>query len=169
MSNQAGNCFKFLCPFQKVRTLPVVYLSILVLKCWSWFGCVRLHTYYLPWLSVMNISRHVYRYVYCKPTQKLNPLSITYYGTQAFLSSLHYYFYAWDASIQGNSISTQLCPSTLVYKFNFQLLSFTVRPWDARFLWNGKTRVAQNSCNLSYLIRQRQENQKNMQLKVFIT
>ena len=97
-------------------------LSILVLKCWSWFGCVRLHTYYLPWLSVMNISRHVY---VLQANPKPNPLSITY-GTQAFLSSLHYYFYAWDASIQGTSISTQLCSSTLACKFNFQLLSFKI-------------------------------------------
>ena len=37
------------------------------------------------------------------------------------------------------------------------------------FLGNGKTRVAQNSCNLSYLIRQSQEHQKNVQLKVFTT
>jgi hypothetical protein len=36
----------------------------------------------------------------------------------------------------------------------------TVRPWDARFLGNGKTRVAQKLCKLSYLIRQRQEHQK---------
>ena len=34
---------------------------------------------------------------------------------------------------------------------------------------NGKTCVAQNSCNLSYLIRQRQEHQKTLQLKVFTT
>jgi hypothetical protein len=33
----------------------------------------------------------------------------------------------------------------------------TVRPWGARFLVNGKTRGAQNLCNLSYLIRQRQD------------
>ena len=45
----------------------------------------------------------------------------------------------------------------------------TVRHWDEFFGGNGKTRVAQNSCNLSYLIRQRQEHQKNMQLKVFTT
>ena len=36
----------------------------------------------------------------------------------------------------------------------------TVRPWDARFGGNGKTHVSQNSCNLSYLIRQRQDHQK---------
>ena len=29
---------------------------------------------------------------------------------------------------------------------------FRVRPWDARFLGNGKTRVAQNSCNLIELL-----------------
>ena len=45
----------------------------------------------------------------------------------------------------------------------------TVRPWDARFLGNGKIRVAQNSCNLSYLIRQLQEHEKIVQLKVFTT
>ena len=45
----------------------------------------------------------------------------------------------------------------------------TVRPWDARFWGNGKTRVAQNSCNLTYLIKQRQEHQKTVQLKVFTT
>ena len=39
-------------------------------------------------------------------------------------------------------------------------LTTTVRPWDARFLGNGKSRVAQNSCNLSYLIRQRQDHPK---------
>ena len=33
----------------------------------------------------------------------------------------------------------------------------------------GKDRVTQNSCNLSYLIRQRQDNQKTVQLKVFTT
>ena len=37
------------------------------------------------------------------------------------------------------------------------------------FLGNGKTRVAQNSCNLSYLIRQRQDHQKTVLLKVFTT
>ena len=34
----------------------------------------------------------------------------------------------------------------------------TVKPWDAHCLGNRKTRVVQNSCNLSYLIRQ--EHQK---------
>ena len=38
----------------------------------------------------------------------------------------------------------------------------TVRPWDARFLGYGKTHVAQNLCNLSYLIRQSQKHQKTM-------
>ena len=41
------------------------------------------------------------------------------------------------------------------------------RPWDARSLGNGKTCVAQNVCNLSYLIRQRQDHQKNVQLFIF--
>ena len=49
------------------------------------------------------------------------------------------------------------------------LKSGTVRPWDARFLGTGKTCVAQNLCNLSYLIRQRQEIQKTVQHKVFTT
>ena len=31
---------------------------------------------------------------------------------------------------------------------------------------NGKIRVSQNSCNLSYLVRQRQDHQKTVQLKV---
>ena len=43
--------------------------------------------------------------------------SWTVSSTQAFLSSMHYYFYAWDASIQGTFIST---PPTLTSKFNFQ-------------------------------------------------
>ena len=34
---------------------------------------------------------------------------------------------------------------------------------------NEKTRVTQNLCNLSYLIRQRQDHQKTVQLKVFTT
>ena len=38
--------------------------------------------------------------------------------------------------------------------FGHVLISNTLRPWNARFLGNGKTRVAQNLCNLSYLIRQ---------------
>ena len=42
-----------------------------------------------------------------------------------------------------------------------------LRPWDARFWGNGKSRVAQNSCNLRYLIRRRQEHHKAVQLKVF--
>ena len=46
----------------------------------------------------------------------------------------------------------------------------TVRPSDARFLGNGNTGVAQNSCNLSYLIGQRQKHKKKtVQLKVFTT
>ena len=47
------------------------------------------------------------------------------------------------------------------------LLLITVRPWDARFLGNGKTCVAQNLCNLSYLIRGRKNYQKIEQVKVF--
>ena len=46
---------------------------------------------------------------------------------------------------------------------------YTVSPWDAHFWGNGKTLVAQNLCNLSYLIRQRQEHQITVQLKVFST
>ena len=38
----------------------------------------------------------------------------------------------------------------------------TVGPWDARFLGNGKTCEAQNSCNLSHLIKQRQKHQKTV-------
>ena len=34
--------------------------------------------------------------------------------------------------------------------------------WDARFLVNGKIGVAQNSCNLIYLIRQTQDHQKKL-------
>ena len=55
---------------------------------------------------------------------------------------------------------------SLAWSTQFQIV---VRPWDARFLGNQKTRVAQNSCNLSYLIRQRQGHQKTVQLKVFTT
>ena len=49
------------------------------------------------------------------------------------------------------------------------LLPITVTPWDARFWGNEKTRVAQNSCNLSCLIRQRQDHEKTVQLMVFTT
>ena len=45
----------------------------------------------------------------------------------------------------------------------------TVRPWDARFLGQGKIGVAQNSCNFCYLIDGGQDHQKNVQLKVFNT
>ena len=45
-------------------------------------------------------------------------------------------------------------------KENLPSQLITVRPWDAHFLGNGKTCVAQISCNLSYLIRQRQDHQK---------
>ena len=46
---------------------------------------------------------------------------------------------------------------------------FSVRPWDACFWGNGEICVTQSSCNLSYLIRQRQDHQKTILLKVFIT
>ena len=36
----------------------------------------------------------------------------------------------------------------------------TVRPWDVGFSKKGKTCVAQNSFNLSFLIRNRQDHQK---------
>ena len=40
-------------------------------------------------------------------------------------------------------------------QFNLMKIESTVRAGDAHFLGNGKTCVAQHSCNLSYLIRQR--------------
>ena len=46
-------------------------------------------------------------------------------------------------------------------KYVCRLIKDTVRPWDARFLGNGKTRVAQNLCNLSYLIRKKARASKN--------
>ena len=39
------------------------------------------------------------------------------------------------------------------YIYNKNKIQNTVRPWDALFLGPEKMRVAQNSCNLSYLIR----------------
>ena len=47
---------------------------------------------------------------------------------------------------------------------NFLFVSSAVRSWDAHIWGNGKTVVAKNSCNLSYLIKQRQDHQKTVQL-----
>ena len=54
--------------------------------------------------------------------------------------------------------SFKKCFSDVIHKWkspkteaNLFHLLHTVRPWDARFGGYGKTRVAQNSCNLSYL------------------
>ena len=48
---------------------------------------------------------------------------------------------------------------SMIANNNFKKLQY-VRPWDTCFLENGKTRVAQNLCNLTYLIRQRQKQKK---------
>ena len=63
---------------------------------------------------------------------------------------------------------------------NFQMVTCTVRSWDARFLGPRKIRVAQNLCNICYLIRSGQDHQnktcssrfslhKSVYLKMFWT
>ena len=44
----------------------------------------------------------------------------------------------------------------------------TVRPWEACFLGNEKTRADQNSCKFCYLIGWSQDDQKTVLLKVFM-
>ena len=111
----------------------------------------------LPWtvyfhLSIWILPRRIFvsdhryvRYILFKDFFVILPSLTHFFGTMFYLAIL-----GWN---------------------NFQtydqkwIITSTVRPWDARFLGNGKTCVARNSCNLSYLIRQRQDHQKTVQLQ----